>query len=85
MTITVYSRPGCAQCNATYRALDKAGLSYKVVVITKDADARDYAMSLGHRQAPVVVADADHWSGYRPDQIKAIAERAAELGRGAVS
>jgi glutaredoxin-like protein NrdH len=34
-------------------------------------------MSLGHLQAPVVVADGNHWSGYRPDQIKALADRAA--------
>ncbi len=25
MTITVYTKPACVQCNATYRALDKAG------------------------------------------------------------
>jgi glutaredoxin-like protein NrdH len=77
MTITVYSKPSCVQCNATYRAMDKAGVQYEVVDITEDADARDYVMSLGHLQAPVVVADGRHWSGYRPDQIKAIADRAA--------
>jgi glutaredoxin-like protein NrdH len=77
MTITVYSKPSCVQCNATYRAMDKAGLQYEVVDITEDADARDYVMSLGHLQAPVVVADGDHWWGYRPDQIKALADRAA--------
>ena len=77
MTITVYSKPSCVQCNATYRALDKAGLQYEVVDITEDSDARDYVMSLGHLQAPVVVVDGHHWSGYRPDQIKAIADRAA--------
>ncbi|RMI09693.1 glutaredoxin-like protein NrdH [Cellulomonas triticagri] len=77
MTITVYSKPSCVQCTATYRAMDKAGLQYEVVDITEDADARDYVMSLGHLQAPVVVADGNHWSGYRPDQIKALADRAA--------
>ncbi|MDN3461144.1 glutaredoxin domain-containing protein, partial [Rhodococcus sp. APC 3903] len=24
MAITVYTKPACVQCNATYRALDKA-------------------------------------------------------------
>ncbi len=28
MSITVYSKPACVQCNATYRALDKVGLDY---------------------------------------------------------
>lgn len=77
MSITVYTKPSCVQCNATYRALDKLGFEYEVVDISQDADARDYVMSLGHLQAPVVVAGGQHWSGYRPDQIKALAERMA--------
>lgn len=72
-TITVYSKPACVQCAATYRALDRAGHDYTVVDISEDADARDYVMSLGHRQAPVVVAGAEHWSGYRPGRISALA------------
>ncbi|GEA86714.1 glutaredoxin-like protein NrdH [Cellulomonas sp. 179-A 4D5 NHS] len=78
MSITVYTKPSCVQCNATYRALDKLGFEYEVVDISQDADARDYVMSLGHLQAPVVVAGGQHWSGYRPDQIKALAERMAD-------
>lgn len=74
MTITVYSKPACVQCNATYRALDKIGADYTVVDISEDADARDYVMSLGHLQAPVVIVDGEHWSGYRPDRIKVLAE-----------
>lgn len=77
MTITVYSKPACVQCNATYRALDKLGAEYTVVDISEDADARDYVMSLGHLQAPVVIVDGDHWSGYRPDRIKALADQMA--------
>ncbi|OZB50339.1 glutaredoxin-like protein NrdH [Cellulomonas sp. SG140] len=77
MTITVYSKPSCVQCSATYRALDKLGYEYTVVDISEDADARDYVMSLGHLQAPVVMAGGEHWSGYRPDRIKALAERMA--------
>ena len=78
MSITVYTKPSCVQCNATYRALDKLGFEYEVVDISQDSDARDYVMSLGHLQAPVVVAGGQHWSGYRPDQIKALAERMAD-------
>lgn len=75
MTITVYSKPSCVQCTATYRALDKAGHDYTVVDISQDADARDYVMSLGHLQAPVVMVGGDHWSGFRPDKIATIAAR----------
>ncbi|MFT4245960.1 MAG: glutaredoxin-like protein NrdH [Micrococcaceae bacterium] len=71
MTITVYSKPACVQCNATYRALDKKGIDYNVVDITEDTEAFELVKSLGHQQAPVVVTDDDHWSGFRPDKIAA--------------
>lgn len=73
MSITVYSKPACVQCTATQKALDKQGLSYERVDITLDTEARDYVMALGYLQAPVVVAGNDHWSGFRPDRIKALA------------
>ena len=77
MTITVYTKPACVQCNATYKALDKQGIAYDVVDISLDDEARDYVMALGHLQAPVVVAGGEHWSGFRPDRIKALAGVAA--------
>ena len=73
-TITVYSKPACVQCHATYKALDKAGLSYEIIDISQDSEARDHVMALGYLQAPVVVAGDDHWSGFRPDRIKKLAE-----------
>lgn len=76
MTITVYSKPRCVQCTATYRALDKAGLSYETVDISLDAAALDQVRSLGYAQAPVVVAGGEHWSGFRPDKIKTLAAAA---------
>jgi glutaredoxin-like protein NrdH len=77
MTITVYTKPACVQCNATYKALDKQGISYDVVDISLNSEARDYVMALGYLQAPVVVAGGEHWSGFRPDRIKALAAGAA--------
>lgn len=76
MNITVYTKPACVQCNATYRALDKHGIDYETVDISLDPEARDYVMALGHLQAPVVVAGDDHWSGFRPDLIGALAQTA---------
>ena len=54
MTITLYTKPACVQCTATRKALDKSGVEYDVVDITEDPAARDYVMSLGYLQAPVV-------------------------------
>lgn len=67
--ITVYSRPSCVQCSATYRALDRAGADYRVVNLDGDPEAMSYVVGLGHQQAPVVVIGEDHWSGFRPDRL----------------
>ena len=77
MKITVYTKPACVQCNATYKALDKQGVDYEVVDITTNPEAREYVMALGYLQAPVVVAGEEHFSGFRPDRIKALATAAA--------
>ena len=61
------------RCNATKKALDRAGLDYDTVDISANDEARDYVMALGYVQAPVVEANGEHWSGFRPDRIKALA------------
>jgi len=71
-TITVYSKPACVQCEATYRMLNKLGAEYVVVNLTDDAEALALVKSLGYQQAPVVMAGNEHWSGFRPDRIKAV-------------
>ncbi len=71
LMLTVYSKPSCVQCTATYRALDAKGIEYDVVDLTTNPAALEYVMEeLGYSAAPVVVAsDQDHWSGFRPDLI----------------
>lgn len=77
MSITVYTKPACVQCTATKKALDRAGIDYELVDISLDNDARDYVMALGYLQAPVVVVDEEHWSGFRPDRIRGLAAASA--------
>ena len=72
--IAVYSKPNCVQCTATYRLLDKLGLEYTLIDITKDEGAYGYVTkTLGHQQAPVVVTEDDNWHGFVPDKINALA------------
>jgi glutaredoxin-like protein NrdH len=76
--ITVYTKPACVQCNATFRALDKAGIDYNKVDLSENDQARDYVMSLGYLQAPVVyVSPTQHWSGFRPDRLRSLTDSAA--------
>lgn len=71
--VTVYSKPSCVQCTATYRKLDENGVEYKVVDIMQNPDAFEYVKSLGHLQAPVVVSGEEHWSGFDPNKLDALA------------
>ena len=73
MTVTVYSKPACVQCTATYRALDAQGIQYEIFDVTADDKALQTVKELGYMQAPVVITGDDHWSGFRPDKISAIA------------
>lgn len=70
--ISVYSKPSCVQCTATYRALDKQGIEYDVYDVSVDDEALATVKALGYMQAPVVVTESDHWSGFRPDKINAL-------------
>lgn len=79
MQITVYSKLDCVQCTATYSSLDAQGLDYEIVDLITDDAALERIKTLGYMQAPVVVTDDDHWSGFRPDKVAALASRLMEL------
>ena len=73
--VTVYSKPNCPQCTATYRKLKALGLPHNSIDVTEDADALAVIRALGYQQAPVVVVREgaqikEHWSGFRPDLLK---------------
>ncbi|MGJ0202777.1 glutaredoxin-like protein NrdH [Leucobacter sp. gxy201] len=70
--ITVYTKPGCVQCTATYRALESAGLEYDVVDLSANEDALELVKALGYFTAPVVTTPTDHWGGFRPDKINTL-------------
>ena len=69
MTVTVYTKPSCVQCTATYRALDNKQIPYETHDVSTYEAALERVKALGYLQAPVVVTDEDHWSGFRPDKI----------------
>lgn len=72
--VTVYTKPACTQCNATYRTLDKKGIEYQSVDITEDADALERLKALGFGSAPVVESAFGTWAGFKPDKIEELAE-----------
>ncbi len=52
MTITVYAKPGCVQCDATERAMDRKGIGHLTVDVTKDPEALERIKALGYIASP---------------------------------
>ena len=72
MTVTVYTKPSCVQCEATKRLMDKLDIAYDTIDITQDIGAYDLLISKGFRAAPVVITDDDAWAGFNPDKINGL-------------
>lgn len=75
MTITVFTKPHCPQCDATKRQFTKLGVNFETVDLTQSPSTLDQLRAAGYRQAPVVITPNSSWSGYRPDLISQIASQ----------
>lgn len=74
MEITVYTKRNCQACEATKKAMDRAGLDYEVIDVSDNAARQQTLRECGFRQMPVVEVTDDEdyqsWEGFRPDLIK---------------
>lgn len=76
--VSVYTTgPECMRCVLTKRVLEGRGVRFVEVDIRSNDAAREYVVDdLGYTEAPVVVVtDEDHWSGFRPDKLHALADQ----------
>lgn len=78
MLITIYTKNNCMQCTATKNIMDKQGLAYQLVNLDDEPAAIENLKALGYRQLPVVMADGDHWSGFRPDKLMRLTPQQAQ-------
>lgn len=78
--ITVWGKPNCTQCFATYKGFESAGVP-KAALTIKDLTHPDNAAQLqqfkerGYTGAPIVQTPQETWAGFRPDKIKAAADQ----------
>lgn len=52
-TFILYSQPGCSNCRAVKRQLDKHNIPHQVLDITDDDQARDRIVQAGYQSTPV--------------------------------
>jgi glutaredoxin-like protein NrdH len=74
MTITVYTKPSCVQCEATKRSLDKLDLDYETIDVTTDEVVYEMLVEKGFKAMPVVNANGEWWSGFQPDKINGLVD-----------
>jgi len=71
VTITVYGKPDCVQCEYTTKELKRKDLPYTYFDVTEDDEARKVVLGSGKTQLPmVVVDDREPWFGFRPQMIR---------------
>ncbi|WP_172121294.1 glutaredoxin domain-containing protein [Actinomyces faecalis] len=58
-TVTVFTRPGCRQCQATMRRLDRAGVSYDIQEVAHYGSLVEVIKARGLLGAPLVVVRDD--------------------------
>lgn len=77
-SITVYTKPGCPQCDATKRKLTQLHVLHRSLDVDADTAARDAVRAFGYSSLPVVVLpNGRHWAGFRPDRIANLAKTKA--------
>ena len=55
MTVTVFTKPHCPQCDATKRQLTKLGVPFETVDLTQNPSTLEQLQAAGLQQAPVVI------------------------------
>lgn len=66
---TVYTKPGCVQCDMLKRRLTAKGIAFDAVDVSEDREAFDHIVSLGYRSVPVLISETVAFSGFRPDLL----------------
>lgn len=59
-------------CVATKKHMDRRGIEYTEIDVSKDSESLEHVVGLGYKQVPVVEVDGKHWSGYNYDKIEAL-------------
>lgn len=69
--VTIYTTPSCPGCEATKRALNKAGVAYDAIDLSERPDLVEAFKQQGFGQSPIVeTQDGDRWSGFNPSKLK---------------
>lgn len=69
MTVKIYTKPNCQQCNMTKKLFQKNNVFYTEI---NGLEHIDELKEKGFASFPVIETDNDSWSGFKPDKIKTL-------------
>jgi glutaredoxin-like protein NrdH len=70
--ITLWTKPGCSQCDMTAKQFDKRGIIYQVKRLDRSPKAIERFRELGLLSAPIIETDDRRWSGFRLGKIESL-------------
>ena len=84
VVVKLYAMPMCTQSAETFDALQRAGVKFEYVDISRDPVAQEEMAQLECYQTPLVTAvihgQTRAWVGHSPVRIKALAREIAAAG-----
>ena len=72
MSVVIYTLPSCVQCDTSKRMMQRLGIEYEEIDMSKDETAVEYVKELGYTAAPIIVNGSTHWSGFRMEMINGL-------------
>ncbi|MBL1224721.1 glutaredoxin-like protein NrdH [Enterococcus sp. BWR-S5] len=73
MNVKIFSKNNCIQCNMAKRFLNENHIPYEEVNIDSQPEMIDWLKEQGFQSVPVITSDATTVVGFRPDQLKQLA------------
>ncbi|SJZ43596.1 ribonucleoside-diphosphate reductase class Ib glutaredoxin subunit [Pilibacter termitis] len=70
--VKVFSKNNCMQCKMVKRFLDERGVAFVEHNIDEEPEYINYLKEKGFQAVPVVETKETTFSGFRPDQLKAL-------------
>lgn len=73
--LTIFSTPGCVQCNASERHAKAKNIPYQKIDVTEFPDARELVMDgWGYKKAPVLYFQGKHVLGFDVEFLAEVQE-----------
>ena len=78
MTVTVFTKPYCPQCDATKRQLTKQGVIFETVNLEQNPETQAQLQQPAFHQAPPVITPHPSSTASRPDLIRELTTKLAK-------